>query len=176
LFSSLKVVSGNKRILLNVGLHNHHVLVDDWRTAVFPLVIRIIEPTGIKHAEVLFPLEFSVQVVCVETVRAEIYNQIFSVGDRCGIGVRRLGMPLHFGHAFESNLLPQDFPCRFIDRVNLPGMFRIVFDWSDVAVKSEPGLIFRAAGDGADDENLVAPNYRAGMRQTWDRSFPTHVG
>ena len=127
MFSGLEVVGGDKRILLKVGLHDHHVLVDDWRAAVFPLVVRIVEPAGVEHAEILFPQKFSVQVVCVETVRAEIYDQILSIGDGGGIGMRRFGMTFHFRHAFKSNSFPEDLARRFIDGVNLPGVFRIVF-------------------------------------------------
>ena len=84
-------------------------------------------------------------------------------------------MTLDLRHSFGGDSLPENFAGAFIERVNLPGVFRIVFDGSNIAVESETRFVFRGAGHGGGDENLVAPNDRAGMSESGHGSLPTQV-
>src|SRR6185369_922552 len=172
--AGLDVVSSNEGILLNVSLHDHHVLVDNWGAAVFPLVIDIIEPAGVEHAEIFFPQKLAIEIVSVETFGAEVNDQVFSVGGWCRSCVCRLRMPLNFRNALVRESLPEDLARSLVESINLPCMLRIVFDRRDVAEETEACLIF-AARDGAHHEYFVAPNDGACVRETGDRSFPTDV-
>src|SRR5262249_22335357 len=73
------------------------------------------------------------------------------------------------GHAFPENLSGG-----LIDRVDLPAMLGIVFDWSNVAEESVTRFVFTTANSGS-NENLVAPNYRARVGQTGNLEFPAHA-
>src|SRR5678809_1561864 len=83
-------------------------------------------------------------------------------------------MALNFWNALVGRLFPEYFAGRFIERINLPSVFRIVFHWSDVAEESEASLVL-AGSDCAHDEYLVSPHHWTRVRQTRDLSFPTDV-
>src|ERR1051326_3714201 len=83
-------------------------------------------------------------------------------------------MPLNFRDTLVGCLFPEYLAGRFVERVDLPRVFRIVFRWSDVAEESEARLVF-AGTDCADDEYLVAPNDGTRVRQAGDRRFPTDI-
>src|SRR5215212_2897293 len=94
LLARLQVVGGDERTLLYVGLYDDEVLVDDGRAAVLPLIIRVVEPAGVEHAEVLLPEELARQVVVVETFGAEEHEEVLAVGRGGRGGVRRLRVAL----------------------------------------------------------------------------------
>src|ERR1044071_3163390 len=83
-------------------------------------------------------------------------------------------MALNLGNAFVGSLLPKNLAGGFVERINLPRVFGVVFHWRDVTEEPEASLIF-ARADGGHDKNLVAPNDWTRVRKTRNRSFPTDV-
>jgi hypothetical protein len=67
-------------------------------------------------------------------------------------------MAFNFRYAFVSETLPKDLSGLLVERVNLPGVFRVVLDGSNVAVESVASFILRTARYGGCDEDLVAPD------------------
>src|SRR6185295_20022476 len=96
----IDVVGGYERVFLNVALHDHQILVDNWRTGRAPFVIRIVEPPGIQRTEVLLPEQFAVEIVGVEAFRTEKRHDVFSVGNRRRRGLAGLRMTLGLWDAF----------------------------------------------------------------------------
>src|SRR4029079_690030 len=71
LLAGRRVERRDERSALDVALHDDEVLVDDGRAPDAPLVVGIEEPARVEHAEVLLPQQLSVEVVRVQTLRAE---------------------------------------------------------------------------------------------------------
>jgi hypothetical protein len=86
------------------------------------LIVRVVEPAGVEHARVLFPEQLAVQVVTIETFRAEQRDDMFAVNCGSGGGVRRLRMAFNFGHAFVSRALPENFARLLVEAIDFPGM------------------------------------------------------
>jgi len=107
-FSVLQTVSRNKRVLLNIGLNDYQVTINDRRAAVFPLIIRIVEPTGVEHSDILFPEQLAVEVVGIKTMRPEKSDEIFSVRYGSRIGMGRFRMSLDLWQTFVGDALPKN--------------------------------------------------------------------
>src|SRR6185436_5685985 len=56
----LQAVGSDKGIFLNVCLDDYQVAINNRRTAVFPLVVSIVEPTGIEHSNILLPKQLAI--------------------------------------------------------------------------------------------------------------------
>src|SRR5215213_6270009 len=83
-------------------------------------------------------------------------------------------MALNFRNPLVRNALPENLAGRFIEGVDLPCVRWIVFDWFDVAIKTEACFVL-AARNGADHKYLVAPDDWTRVRETGDRNLPTDV-
>ena len=55
--------------------------------------------------------------------------------------MRRLWMSLDLGYPFISNSFPKNFSGLLVECVDLPGMFRVIFNRSNIAVESVASLI-----------------------------------
>src|SRR5688572_7373276 len=85
------------------------------------------------------------------------------------------GMALDLRYPFGGDAFPKNFARAFVQRVNLPGMFGIVFYGSNVAIESETRFVFRCGGDGRAYENHVAPDHGTGMSEARHLRFPNQV-
>src|SRR5689334_15941013 len=80
-------------------------------------------------------------------------------------------MAFDFRNAFVCYALPQYLSGRLVDRVDLPRVLRIVFNWRHVAEQSVTCFVFSTTHRRG-HENLVAPNHGTRMRKTGDVDFP----
>src|SRR4030095_13068119 len=87
----------------------------------------------------------------------------------------RLGVTLYFGHTVISSSLPENLSRLFVECIDLPGVSRIILNWSNVAVKPITCLILSGRSDCSGNENLVPPNYGTRMAQSWNLCFPSSV-
>src|SRR4029078_10773126 len=81
-------------------------------------------------------------------------------------------MSFYFWYPFIRYAFPKYVAGEFIQRIDLPDMFWIIFDWSNIAVKAVARFVFRAGSDRGGHKNFVAPNNWARMTETGNLPFP----
>ena len=141
-----------------------------------PLRVRIEEPAAVEHAEVDRPERLAVHVPGREHAdRAEHRDDAAAVGDRRGVRLARLGVALDLRRALECLALPEDLASRLVQAVDLPGVLGEIVDRRDVAVEPRPEGLVAGAADGGDDEDAIAPDHGAGVRDAGDRGLPADV-
>ena len=84
-------------------------------------------------------------------------------------------MPLDFGWTVVCDSLPQNLASQFVERVDLPGVSRIIFNGSHISVQAIACLILGAAGHCRADEDLITPNHRTGMSKSGNGRLPTNI-
>ena len=130
-----------------------------------PLIRGIEEPAAVERADVLLPQQRAVHVVADHLAdRAEDGDDVPAVGDRGGVGLARLRVPLGPRRAAEHLARPEFLAGVQVQRVHAPGVMRQVLHGRDVAVEAgaERGVLGARRGDG---NHAIAPHDRAGGGQ-----------
>jgi hypothetical protein len=117
------VVRRYERVLLDIALHDHQILVNDGRTANAPFIIRIIEPARIQAAEILLPQQLAIGVVTIETLRTKKCHHVLPVGCRCCRGLTGFRMSLGLRNSFVRDFLPDDLAGALVETINTPAVF-----------------------------------------------------
>src|SRR5437660_624066 len=100
-----KAVGRDERILAQIALQDHPVLVNDRRTAETPFVLGEHNEAGIERAQVALPQELAFKVVTIESFRAETSDHVPAVRRRGAVGLAPLEMPLELWHALKRGAL-----------------------------------------------------------------------
>ncbi len=172
----LRVEHREEGSLLHVRLDDHHAVMDHRRAARLPLRAGHHVVAGVEQAEVLLPEQLPLHVEDVEPFGAEEGRDAFAVGRERGVGVARLGVPLHLRHALVDALMPFDGTGLLVERVDPPFVRRVVLDRRDVAVEADLQIRVRLAADGRGDEHVVPPDDRTRQAEAGDFGAPGDVG
>src|SRR5205823_3429985 len=116
--------------------------------------------------QIASPQQLPLQVVCVETLRAEERDHHLSVRRWSRTGVGRLDVPLLFRSPFVCDALPHDLSGLAVETNQLPLLHADVVGRGSLAIQTPLERGVRAAADGRRDEYLVSPDDGARMRQS----------
>ena len=78
-------------------------------------------------------------------------------------------------HGFEAELVPENFAIRFVEAKQPPLMSFGFFVGTDVAIQAGFEFGFVAGFDGSGDEDIAAPNDRAGVAKARQRRLPADI-
>src|SRR5581483_10636427 len=165
-----------KRTLLLIALHDDHVLIEDGRTGRAPFVILQVVCARVDAAEVAFPERLSLEIVRVDALRAEVSNHHAAVGRRRRVRVGGFHVALLFGRAFVGGLLPEQLAGVALKAEDAPTLHGDVVGRVALAVKPALEACIRLAADGRGDEDAVAPDDWARMREPRNRRAPGNAG
>ena len=140
-----------------------------------PLIRGIEEPAAVEGTDVLLPQQFPIHVVTDHQPNcAEDGDDVAAVGDRGGVGLARLRVPLRSRSAAEHLARPDLLAGVQIQRVHAPAVMRQVLHGRDIAVQA--GAERRVLGTGRGDGNhSIAPDDGAGGGQPRNGQLPADV-
>src|SRR5262245_3392539 len=165
LLPRLQVECRNERILLDVALHDHAILVNDRRATDSPLVVRIVKPAGTQFPKILLPKEVALEIVGVEPFGAKECHYRCPVRGWSRRRLARLWVAFRFRDSFMCYFVPNNIPALGVDCIELPSVFRHVSMRLDVSIEPvSKSLVFGLAADGSYYKHLFAPNNWTGNR------------
>src|SRR6185295_9670732 len=100
---------------------------------------------------------------------------MFPIGGGRRVRMGRFGVALNLRLTGVRGALPQDLARLAIDAIDVEALRRFVFDGLDIPVQSNLQRRLALGWNGAGNENLVAPNNRARMRESWNLGLPQNV-
>ena len=138
-------------------------------------VLREIVGARVEHAEILLPGGTAVHGESVEALRSKEGHDVAPVGEWSRVRVGRLDVSFLLRHTLVGRLGPDGFSGEPVERHHHPSLRRAILRRGACAV--EPRLEGRigAAADRRRDEDAIAPDDRARMRETRDGDFPFDV-
>src|SRR5262249_32457254 len=97
-----------------VELHDHHIAINYRRRSRAPFDFMSSEPSSAKNPQITLPDQLSLQVIDVQPFCAHKRGDIFPIGHRRLVGLRRLGVSFRSRDSLMSGALPKDFAALFV--------------------------------------------------------------